>query len=148
MISRALSSFSLRKRRSRCLVTHIPNCLHDKNSIPVTVSRSPSEIDKWISTYVSSTKSDFIGFDIEWRPTYRSGEKQPKAATIQLATPQAALIAQLSHMNSTPTSIVDTLGDDQLVKVGVGVKGDLTRLKKDYNLAYAGFSDIVDIEVL
>ena len=97
---------------------------------------------------MSSTKSDFIGFDIEWRPTYRSGEKQPKAATIQLATPQAALIAQLSHMNSTPTSIVDTLGDDQLVKVGVGVKGDLTRLKKDYNLAYAGFSDIVDIEVL
>ena len=113
--------------------------------LPVTVTRSSSEVDAWVATHVHSAKAPFLGFDIEWRPSFHAGRRPPKAATVQLATPTAALIVQLPHLDKVPAGLQETLGGDHVTKVGVGVKEDLKRLQKDYNLSFSGFADIVSV---
>ena len=113
--------------------------------LPVTVTSSSNEVDEWVSAHVHSAKAPFLGFDIEWKPTFRSGERQPKAATVQLATTSAALIVQMAHLDKPSAGLIEVLGNNQVTKVGVEVKADLHRLKKDYDISSAGFADIVRI---
>ena len=143
MLTRLCISWNHRLRQLRRIVTQIPSCLPRRPNLPVTVSSSPSEVDAWITTHINSAKAPFVGFDIEWRPSFRAGMSQPKAATVQLATSTAALIVQMSHMNNASAGLKETLGSDHVTKVGVGVKEDLKRLQKDYNLCFSGFADIV-----
>merc|ERR1712137_647331 len=61
-----------------------------------------------------------LGFDIEWVPSFKKGVTQGRAATVQLATDDLAVVFQLSEIGSMPPPLADLLSRADVLKVGVG----------------------------
>lgn len=149
----------LRAVIARPYVIHIPNCYNEqllpltaswKRTIPVTVAKTSSETEQWLSEHIpqysrtSSTSSQIlssIGFDLEWKPSFTSNQHN-KAALIQLATTEAILIIQIQNLPSIPQLLKELFMNRHILKVGVGVHDDLVRLHKDYHIPSRGFVDL------
>jgi hypothetical protein len=125
------------------LITTIPNCLPESPPIPVTISCTIEMTEYWIKNHINMDEGvqSAVGFDIEWRPTFQRGEYN-KTAIIQLATPSAALIIHIQRLNRVPTLLREIFNSRNILKVGVGVKEDLKRLRTDYQIKSQGYNDI------
>lgn len=51
---------------------------------------------------VAKLRSGPLGFDLEWKPSFRKGQKENAVALVQLATEDMVLIIQVSAMQSAP----------------------------------------------
>jgi hypothetical protein len=109
---------------TRPFVTTLPNCLPTEPNVTLTVTRRPGEVDDWITSHAllsGHNESQAVGFDIEWRPNFRVGEKQPRVVVVQLAVPTAALVVQVRLMRQLPASLQALLAFPKCIKVGVDV---------------------------
>jgi hypothetical protein len=159
----------------------------------VTVARRGVDIHKWLQRNNllevklsgdkggsgtgsgSGSGSEYIcecvGFDVEWKPSWRKGQARNCTALLQLGTLSSALLVQLKHFapvdkrdledalmatphysseevserrgrdkgsvrskrrEKLPASILRLLASERVVKVGVGVLEDLSKLQDDF----------------
>jgi len=73
-----------------------------------------------------------LGFDIEWRASFQRGVPQPRAATLQLATSEVAVVFHLSRCGTIIPRLTSLLVRPDVLKVGVGAEGDAHKLERDY----------------
>lgn len=114
------------------------------------VCSTPEEVEEACKIL---SKSSVVGFDIEWPVKIDKGVQQSKAAVLQLCSEsksteeQTVAIIQLSQLapETLPPTLSALLSDERVKKVGVGIKADAAKLKKDWNLKVAGVVDIRDI---
>jgi len=86
-----------------------------------------------------------LGFDTETRPSFKVGESYPPSL-IQLASRDGAYIFQLSHIRAYD-GLVDILGDEKRVKVGIAVADDIKKLKSLFAFEPEGFIELAGLAV-
>lgn len=81
-----------------------------------------------------------LGFDIEVRPTFKSGDHFPPAL-VQLAGRKKVFLLQLKKLQ-TLHELAWLLADARIVKAGVAVAGDIEKLHEVMKFVPAGFVDL------
>jgi len=88
-------------------------------------------------------REPLLGFDTETRPTFLKGQKH-LPALVQLATADRAYIIQLRRAGFT-AALIALLSDPKVLKIGVGVRDDLTALQQLSPFMPQGFVDLGDL---
>lgn len=83
-----------------------------------------------------------LGFDTETRPSFTKGESYTPAI-LQLANDKQAFIFRLKFF-PFPPELAGLLENEQVLKVGIGIKDDLVGLGKIVNFKPAGFLDLAE----
>lgn len=78
-------------------------------------------------------KSNLIGFDTEQKPVFKKGEKPTKIAIIQMADKYNCYIFQVQQIRNI-RPILGILNNKNIVKVGIGLKGDAQSLFDEYKI--------------
>jgi len=99
--------------------------------------RDAAETDKTLAQF-KNIFNGHLGFDIEYRPTFVKGQPLHRTALVQLASNSIALLVQVSAMSEFPNSVKTILEDPTIVKVGVGIRGDVRKLWDDYGIDVNG----------
>ena len=86
-----------------------------------------------------------VGFDTETRPAFRPGESYPPSLA-QLATARAVYLFQVRH-RSLAQAVAEVLGNEHVVKAGVGLADDLKALKKVIQFAEKAVVDLGTVAV-
>lgn len=81
-----------------------------------------------------------LGFDIEIRPTFKSGDHFPPAL-LQLAGKNKVFLVQLKKIKHLQALGV-LLSDERVKKTGVAVSGDVEKLHEIMRFSPAGFIDL------
>jgi ribonuclease D len=81
-----------------------------------------------------------VGLDTETRPSFRKGESH-LPCLVQVATARQVHLFQLSRLDCS-AAVADLLGSPSLVKAGVALKYDLSRLKLVFPFDAAGVVDL------
>jgi len=74
-----------------------------------------------------------FGFDIEWKVSYQKSDYR-LTALLQLCNEHTCYLFHLAVMNGFPSELKILLESNNIVKVGVGIKGDIDRMVVDYNV--------------
>jgi len=86
--------------------------------------------------YSSLLKGQLIGLDCEW---YKDG----KVALLQLADAHGTcLLIRLNLLKAIPDFVAEIMQSKSVVKVGVNIKEDAAKLKRDYGVGTEGWVDI------
>jgi len=88
-----------------------------------------------------------LGLDSEWKPEKDKGDSSP-TSVLQLSGPTITLVIQMQQINIeklSESSLCVLLGDEKILKVGVGIRQDVGRLLRDFNLNTRGFLDLNDL---
>ena len=92
-----------------------------------------------------NANKQYLGFDIEWKVSFRSGEVR-KTALLQLAIgDRACYLFHLSVLGELPQNLVRILENPKLIKVGLNIWGDLLKLEKDYGVLTKGYIDVGEL---
>ena len=83
----------------------------------------------------------FVGFDTESKPTFHKGQESDGPHVLQFSTPQRAYIFR-SHITESHTVIRDLLESEDIVKIGFGLKDDLSRIQKKFGIHPKGVVDL------
>ncbi|KAL0867339.1 hypothetical protein Bca101_046457 [Brassica carinata] len=118
----------------------------------IVYSKTASEVDRRAMQLlkVLDTKRDlsgraFIGFDIEWRPSFRKGVLPGKVAVVQICVDNNYCdVMQIIH-SGIPHSLQHLIEDSTLVKVGVGIDGDSVKLFHDHGVSIKDVEDLSDL---
>ena len=95
------------------------------------------------NTAIESAKIEsYIGFDIEWKIQWKRGAEQYKTALIQICTSTEIILFHISRMKSIPISLLSLLTNPNVLKTGVGIKGDAFRIHRDFNIEMKGIVDL------
>lgn len=89
-------------------------------------------------------KERLLGFDTETKPAHRAGEFY-HVSILQLATENKAWIFRLAKLTNLLPEIFKILEDENILKVGVGMKGDIRGLQKLQSFSDKGFTHIEPI---
>ncbi|MFH2107213.1 MAG: 3'-5' exonuclease [Chrysiogenia bacterium] len=81
-----------------------------------------------------------LGFDIEVRPTFKSGDHFPPAL-VQMAGRKKVFLVQLKKMRSLHL-LAGLFADAKIIKAGVAVSGDIEKLHEVMRFTPAGFTDL------
>ncbi|XP_020086080.1 Werner Syndrome-like exonuclease [Ananas comosus] len=111
--------------------------------IDTTVTNEASPAEDWIRTVRAAHWGGriIVGLDCEWKPQY-SRWAHNKVATLQLCVGNKCLILQLFYMDYIPQSVKNFLNGNDVILVGVGVDGDVTKLRNDYGLVCGESMDL------
>ncbi|KAK7387613.1 hypothetical protein VNO78_28532 [Psophocarpus tetragonolobus] len=83
-----------------------------------------------------------IGFDIEWKPTFRKGVPPGKVAVMQICGDSSQChVLHLIH-SGIPRNLQRLLEDPTIMKVGAGIGGDAAKVFRDYNISVKGVMDL------
>jgi hypothetical protein len=116
--------------------------------VHVTYTNEPVEAEAWLRNNVMDVETRALGFDIEWKPQFvkkKLGGKENKTAVIQLSTETAVLVLHIIHVKTLPRYLVDILADQNILKVGCGIRTDVVKLLRDTGLQCKGVVDLVDL---
>ncbi|XP_050216866.1 3'-5' exonuclease-like isoform X2 [Mercurialis annua] len=116
------------------------------NKIQTIVTHNPSTVDQWLTEthqQISQTRTT-VGLDVEWKPNFRPKIQNP-VATLQLCIYNRCLIYQIKHSPKIPQSLKEFLRSKRFVFVGVGIKGDVEKLMKDYKLEVEKIVDLREL---
>jgi ribonuclease D len=91
----------------------------------VHVIAAPSELAPAMHDILQET---LVGFDTETRPAFRAGESYPPSLA-QVATARAVYLFQVQRPEIA-AAVARMLGEEHIVKAGVGLADDLKSLKK------------------
>lgn len=83
----------------------------------------------------------FIGFDSEQKPTFKKGEKSHGVALIQLATQSDCYLIQIKQIKDI-SSLISLLENDNIIKIGTGLKGDKQELFNQFQLQFNASIDL------
>jgi ribonuclease D len=114
------------------------------NLLPLKKYDGPVEIvaddDRLRSVMPELEAERVLGFDIEVRPTFKSGDHFPPAL-VQLAGKKKVFLLQLKKLK-TLRDLSGLLADARVIKAGVAVDGDIAKLREIMKFVPAGFVDL------
>jgi ribonuclease D len=84
-----------------------------------------------------------VGFDTESRPAFQKGVSYP-ISLVQLASHNTAYLFQLQKTGFSG-ALVDFLADENIKKIGIGVKADIAKLQELKDFTAGGFIDLSKI---
>ena len=114
--------------------------------IHVTYTNDPIEAEAWLRNNVIDLYTTALGLDIEWKPQFikkKLGGKENKTAVLQLSTVTATLVLHIIHLRTLPRYLAEVLADQNVLKVGCGIRPDVIKLLKDTGLQCKGVVDLV-----
>jgi len=97
--------------------------------LSVTYTNDALTLQRWLQHNMNTEEQfTFVGLDVESVPTFR--RKQKKVDTIQIATPDSAIVLHLTSQSDIGTSTVlkDFLLNPNIIKVGVNIDCDAMEL--------------------
>lgn len=101
-------------------------------SVETKYVKSPAE---WNAVWERIKGEEFFGFDVE-----QDAKGVPRV--IQISTATTAVVLHLLHFTGLPETLSQMLVDPDIFKVGVGVHGDLDKLRETYKVKCDGGVDI------
>ncbi|VVA92236.1 unnamed protein product [Arabis nemorensis] len=108
----------------------------------ILYSKTASEVDKRTMQHlqVLETKRDdsgkaIVGFDIEWRPSFRKGVLPNKVAVIHICVDNDYCDVMHIIHSGIPQRLKHLIEDSTLIKVGIGIEGDSVKLFHDHGVS-------------
>lgn len=106
------------------------------------VEKAANELLKFVETKKRDGGRAILGFDIEWRPTFRKGAKTGKAAVMQICAERGHCHVMHVFHSGFPQNLQALLGDPTSVKVGVGIANDAHKVFTDHNVSVEALEDL------
>jgi len=113
--------------------------------VEVVYTTEVLEAENWLWEHITACSARVVGFDIEWRPQFISkvdGGTENQTAVLQLGVETSCLVLHIYHMSELPRLLRSILGDENILKVGVGIEEDALKLKRHRGLDCEGMTDI------
>ncbi|HEX7502465.1 MAG TPA: 3'-5' exonuclease [Acidobacteriota bacterium] len=116
----------------------------DINLLPIRRYEGPLEViadDERLRAVMPGLHAEkVLGFDIEVRPTFKSGDHFPPAL-VQLAGKSKVYLVQLKKIKALH-QLGELFADARVIKAGVAVQGDIDKLHEVMRFAPAGFIEL------
>ncbi|KAF8649841.1 hypothetical protein AX16_005604 [Volvariella volvacea WC 439] len=94
------------------------------------------------NTELQKLKIGPVGFDLEWKPTFVSGQPENRVALVQIATEDTILLLHLTSMQVIPEGLRDFLLRADIVKAGVGIQRDALKFFRDWGVSMCNCVDL------
>lgn len=104
---------------------------------PITIVETPEAARQAVRRFRGEM---VLGFDTESRPSFRKGEVHP-VALVQIAGEKEAVLFQVLRPG-VADALVDLLSAPEVLKVGVGLKEDVRKLRESLTFDPGGFFDL------
>eukprot|EP01084_Bolivina_argentea_P160330 279220_1 len=114
----------------------------------VEIVSDSESCDKVLTEFLSKDSGSFmIGFDAEWTPAMNQfHNKSYKIGLLQLATNKNIILIRLNKMNYTiPNTLKSLLENNKILKCGVGIHEDVTKIYRDFDIKTVGVIELNDI---
>ncbi|KAF8350210.1 ribonuclease H-like domain-containing protein [Amanita rubescens] len=100
--------------------------------------QSVKDADREITLF----NTDVVGFDLEWKPVYRKGQRENPVALVQLANSHKVLLIHICKMPEFPAKLKVLLENPDVLKAGAGIQKDAEKLFRDCNVSMRGCVDL------
>ncbi|KAK9901438.1 hypothetical protein M0R45_002124 [Rubus argutus] len=114
----------------------------------ITYSRTAVEVEKAAMEVLKTQEAkknemdkNAVGFDIEWKPTFKRGVPPGKVAVLQICVDTSCQVMHIIH-SGIPQSLQLLLESSSILKVGVGIANDAVKFLKDYNVSIKAVEDL------
>jgi ribonuclease D len=118
----------------------------DDDAILTTLTDSGDVVDFWLNEICRIHRRRLrrlvVGLDVEWRPSYSRYDAPPPVAVLQICVGHRCLVFQILHADYLPDALFDFLADDRVTFVGVGIHGDVAKLRAGYGLEVVNAVDL------
>ncbi|KAM7253098.1 hypothetical protein ACFE04_025716 [Oxalis oulophora] len=106
------------------------------------VDKAASDLLRILETRKQLTGQVAVGFDIEWKPSFRRGVPPGKTAIMQICSD--ANLCHVMHIihSGIPQSLRILLEDPTILKTGVGIGNDTVKVFKEYNVSVQAAEDL------
>lgn len=125
-----------------------PNSIASDLQAPYTIGSRTIEVINTSEQLEVSMKSieltPFIGFDSEQKPTFKKGQASHGISLIQLATGSKCYLIQIKQIKNLKP-LIDLLENNNIIKIGTGLKGDNESLFKQFNLRLKSTIDLENV---
>lgn len=116
--------------------------------VEATYTTDPVEAEAWLRNNVIDVNETALGFDMEWKPQFvkkKLGGKENRTAVLQLSTETSCLVLHIIHIKAFPRYLVDIIGNQNIAKVGCGIRQDINKLFRDTGLRCKGAVELVQL---
>lgn len=86
-------------------------------------------------------QSRYLGFDTESKPNFKKGEKSNGISIIQISSPVRCYIFMM-HKITDVAALAKIIGNQKIIKIGVGLRDDHNKLRSSYKFQSAAFVDL------
>ncbi|KAK9901442.1 hypothetical protein M0R45_002126 [Rubus argutus] len=107
----------------------------------VEVEKAAMEVLKTLEAKKNEMDKNAVGFDIEWKPTFKRGVPPGKVAVLQICVDTSCQVMHIIH-SGIPQSLQLLLESSSILKVGVGIANDAAKFFKDYNVSIKAVEDL------
>ncbi|XP_071940765.1 3'-5' exonuclease-like isoform X3 [Coffea arabica] len=118
----------------------------------IVYSRSFDEVEKSAEELLSFVElkrrkggQAILGFDIEWRPTFRRGVTPGKTAVMQICGDNNVCYVMHVIHSGIPQNLKSLLENPTSVKVGVCIANDAFKIFQDHNVSVKALEDLSDL---
>uniref|UniRef100_A0A7N0UT10 3'-5' exonuclease n=1 Tax=Kalanchoe fedtschenkoi TaxID=63787 RepID=A0A7N0UT10_KALFE len=125
------------------------SCPNYKSHGRTVYSRTAEEVDraalqllKFVERKRKEVGQAILGFDIEWRPSFRRGISPGRVAVMQICCDTSLCYVMHIFHSGIPHSLHLLLEDPASTKVGVGIGNDSVKLFKDHNVSTKDVQDL------
>ncbi|MCD9558556.1 hypothetical protein HAX54_015961 [Datura stramonium] len=147
--NRSQFSYSYRSSNQAKLVMQYPEMTFKGR---VIYSRTTKEVEKSaveLFNFVEEKKRKeghvALGFDIEWKPTFRRGVAPGKTAVMQICGDKGnCYVLHIIH-SGIPQTLQSLLEDPTVVKVGVCIANDAYKVLQDHNVSVKALEDLSEL---
>ena len=145
--SRQTRSPDYRRERKRVRKTrrHLLTYPSEASGVEVVYTNDVLEAENWLREHIKACSAGVVGFDIEWKPQFvsiRDGGTENQTAVLQLGVETSCLVLHIYHMSDLPRLLTSILRDENILKVGVGIEEDASKLTRHRGLVCEGMIDI------
>ncbi|XP_078167575.1 3'-5' exonuclease-like [Carex rostrata] len=110
--------------------------------------RTANEVERATMELLDKIKSKkdlgqvYLGFDIEWRPSFIRGETPRKAAVMQICMDTSCCYVMHINHSGIPPVLKFLLEDSSSIKVGICISNDAWKVSNDYDVHVQPVMDI------
>lgn len=90
-------------------------------------------LDKLTAALQQLSSESVLGFDTETRASFEPGVQHP-LSLVQLATSDTCYLFQRAVLGERLAELKPLLENEQILKVGIGLRGDVQALKRDWDI--------------
>eukprot|EP01084_Bolivina_argentea_P304891 526646_1 len=112
------------------------------HNVPIKVVANQDALKLVVDELLSYNPS-FLSIDCEWKSQRIKGRAQNKVSVVQIAHECLIIVIQLHHFRRAyhalfTSGMLDILKDPKIIKCGVGVNGDATKMYRDHQVRIRG----------
>ncbi|XP_002974045.2 Werner Syndrome-like exonuclease [Selaginella moellendorffii] len=94
------------------------------------------------SLKADGTRDIVLGFDTEWKPSFERGAVPGRTAVLQLCLDSSRCYVFHIFHSGIPPQLQKLLEEETISKAGIGISGDVSKLKLDYGVTVTGSVDL------